>query len=197
MNRSRKDVAMMAVMGVLLLFAAYNFAFKPQQSELSRVRDDLAQVEQNISDTQLLLQAPTDTSGALPGAEPAAARPAVPPDPAMADLLRQLQAVAGTSGVALASVAPTPLSPNPTGQGGSLQISITASGPHASVLAYLEALHSLPRLLVIEQLGISVQPAAADGTSQLDQLQLAARVFTLRPPAGTPVVTVASPTPTP
>ena len=33
MNRSRKDVAMMAVMGVLLLFAAYNFAFKPQQSE--------------------------------------------------------------------------------------------------------------------------------------------------------------------
>ena len=197
MNRSRKDVAMMAVMGILLLFAAYNFVFKPQQSELSNVRDDRAQVEQNIADSQLLLQAPIVTSVALPGAEPAAALPAVPSDPAMADLLRQLQAVADSSGVALASVAPAPLSPNPNGQGGSLQISITASGPHSSVQAYLEALRDLPRLLVIEQVGVTVRPAAADGTPQSDQLQLAARVFTLRPPAGTPVVTVASPPPAP
>ena len=197
MNRSRKDVAMMAVMGVLLLFAAYNFVVKPQQSELSAVRDDRAQVEQNISDARLKLQAPVDTSGAVAGDEPGSAFPAVPSDPAMAELLRQLQAVAESSGVALASLAPTPLSPNPNGQGGSLQISITASGPHASVQAYLEALRNLPRLLVIEQVGVTVQPAALDGTPESDQLQLAARVFTLRPPAGTRVATVASPTPAP
>lgn len=187
MNRSRKDVAMMAVMGVLLLFAAYNFVFKPQQSELSGARDNRAQAEQSISDAQLALQAPIDSSNAVPSADPAAAPLAIPSVPAITDLLRQLQAVADSTGVALASVSPTPLAENPSGPGGSMQISITASGPHTSVQAYLEALRTMPRLLVIEQIGITTQPALSDGTPQADQLQLSARVFTLRPPPGAPV----------
>ncbi len=188
MNRSRKDVVMMAVMGVLLLFAVFNFVFKPQQSKLSALQDDRAQVEQNIVDAELTLQAPIDTANAVPDAEPGAALTAIPPDPAIANLLRQLQAVADEAGVALASVSPTPLGANPSGPGGSVQVAITASGPHASVQAYLEALREMPRLLVIEQIGITVQPASADGAPQSDQLQLAARVFTLRPPAGVEVV---------
>ncbi len=188
MNHSRKDVVMMAVMGVLLLFAVFNFVFKPQQSKLSGLRDDRAQVEQNIVDAELTLQAPIDTTNAVPDAEPGAPLTAIPPDPAIANLLRQLQAVANSSGVALASVSPTPLGPNPSGPGGSLQVAITASGPHASVQAYLEALRNMPRLLVIEQIGITVQAASADGAPQSDQLQLAARVFTLRAPAGLELV---------
>lgn len=188
MNRSRKDVVMMAVMGVLLLFVVYNFVFKPQQSKLSALRDDRAQVEQSISDAELMLQAPIDTANAVPDAEPGAPLTAVPPDPAIANLLRQLQAVADDAGVALASVSPTPLSPNPSGPGGSMQVAISASGPHTSVQAYLEALRNMPRLLVIEQIGITTQPASADGAPQSDQLQLSARVFTLRPPAGVEVV---------
>lgn len=187
MNRSRKDVAMMAVMGVLLLFAAYNFVFKPQQSELSGARDNRAQAEQSISDAQLALQAPIDSSNAVPSADPAAAPLAIPSGSAITDLLRQLQAVADSTGVALASVSPTPLAENPSGPGGSMQISITASGPHTSVQAYLEALRTMPRLLVIEQIGITTQPALSDGTPQADQLELSARVFTLRPPPGAPV----------
>ena len=187
MNRSRKDVAMMAVMGVLLLFAAYNFVFKPQQSELSGARDDRAQAEQNISNARLSLQAPIDASNAVPSADPAAAPLAIPLGSAITDLLRQLQVVADSTGVALASVSPTPLAENPSGPGGSMQISITASGPHTSVQAYLEALRTMLRLLVIEQIGITTQPALSDGTPQADQLQLSARVFTLRPPPGAPV----------
>lgn len=187
MNRSRKDVAMMAVMGVLLLFAAYNFVFKPQQSELSGARDHRAQAEQSVSDAQLALQAPIDSSNAVPSADPAAAPLAIPSGSAITDLLRQLQAVADSTGVALASVSPTPLAENPSGPGGSMQISITASGPHTSVQAYLEALRTMPRLLVIEQIGITTQPALSDGTPQADQLQLSARVFTLRSPPGAPV----------
>ncbi len=193
MNRSRKDIAMMAFMGVLLLFAAYNFVFKPQQSELSGARDDRAQAEQSVSDAQLSLQAPIDSSNAVPSGDPAVAPAplAIPSDPAITNLLRQLQAVADSTGVALASVSPNPLAENPSGPGGSMQISITASGPHASVQAYLDALRTMPRLLVIEQIGIATQPAGADGTPQSDQLQLSARVFTLQPPAGAPVATPA------
>ena len=35
MNRSRKDVTMMVAMAALLIFAVFNFVFKPQRSELS------------------------------------------------------------------------------------------------------------------------------------------------------------------
>jgi Tfp pilus assembly protein PilO len=188
MNRSRKDVVMMAVMGVLLLFVVFNFVFKPQQSKLSGLQDDRAQVEQNIVDAELTLQAPIDAANPVPDAEPGAPLTAIPPDPAIANLLRQLQAAADEAGVALASVSPTPLAPNPSGPGGSMQVAITASGPHASVQAYLEALRNMPRLLVIEQIGVTTQPALADGAPQSDQLQLSARVFTLRPPAGAEVV---------
>ncbi len=41
MNRSRKDVTMMVAMVALLLFAVFNFVFKPQRSELSSARSDL------------------------------------------------------------------------------------------------------------------------------------------------------------
>ncbi len=70
MNRSRKDLAMMALMGVLLLFAVYNFVFKPQQSELSGARDDRATAEQSVSDAQLALLTPIDTSNAVPNTDP-------------------------------------------------------------------------------------------------------------------------------
>jgi Tfp pilus assembly protein PilO len=199
MNRSRKDIAMMAVMGVLLLFAAYNFVFKPQQSTLSGARDHRARAEQSVSDAQLALLAPIDSSNAVPIADPAAAPAAlaIPSDPAITNLLRQLQAMADSAGVALASVSPTPLADNPSGPGGSMQISITASGPHASVQAYLDALRTMPRLLVIEQIGITAAPLGADGAPQSDQLQVSARVFTLSPPAGTSVVDPAAATPAP
>jgi Tfp pilus assembly protein PilO len=194
MNRSRKDVAMMAVMGVLLLFAAYNFVFKPQQSNLAAVRDDRASIEQSVAGAQLDLQTPIASPTTAPSNDPSTASGAIPTKPAIPELLRQLQAVADTTGVLLASVSPTPLSVNPAGPGGSMQIAISASGPHESVQAYLEALRTMPRLLVIEQISIAIQPAAGDGTPQSDQLQLAARVYTLSPPAGTPAATVAPPT---
>ncbi len=61
MNRSRKDITLMFAMGALLLFAVFNFVFKPQRSELAAARSDLQQVEQRITDAELTLRAPTTT----------------------------------------------------------------------------------------------------------------------------------------
>ena len=131
----------------------------------------------------------------MPVADPGAAPPAVPDDPAMAQLLRQLQAVADQTGVTLAAVDPTRLSENPSGPGGSLAVSITASGPHASVRAYLAALRDLERLLVIEQIADNIQLATAEQPQQSDQIQLSVRVFTLQQPpsAAVPVEAPATP----
>ena len=185
MNRSRKDVTMLAAIAAMLLFAVFNFVFKPQRTEVSNAKSNLQGVEQNISDAELKLQAPAITTTTTDGESPAAP-PAIPEDPALTQLLRQLQAVAVQNGVTYAAITPSPLSENPSGPGGSMLMSITASGSHEGVQAYLQGLRDLDRLLVIEQIAITTPPAIAGQPQQPDQLQLSIRVFTLQPPATVP-----------
>ena len=191
MNRSRKDVTMMVAMAALLVFAVFNFVFKPQRSELSTARGNLPPVEQKISDAALQLQAPVSTTTTSPTDGPAAA-PAVPEDPALTQLLRQLQAVAESTGVTYSVITPTPLSENPSGPGGSMAMSIAATGTHDGVQAYVKGLRDLDRLLVIEQISITTPPAVAGQPQQPDQLQLSVRVFTLRAPPSAEIPTTTS-----
>lgn len=177
MNRSRKDIVMLFAIGAMLLFAVFNFVFKPQSAQLSDARSDREAIEQSVSDAQLTLEAPTTTAPLAV----AVAASAVPPDPEIATLLRQLNGIADDAGVTLAAISPTPLAANPHGPGGSLQVSITASGPHAAVMNYVERLRDLDRLAVVEQIGLDTQ-AATDLAPQADQLQLSVRVFTLSAP---------------
>ncbi len=177
MNRSRKDNTMLIVMGVLVLFAAYTFLIRPQGAELSSLRDDRQRVQQQISSAELALLTPVDESGDPSVTDPTGLAVSVPADPAVPTLLRQLQSIAVETGMLHGSISPSPLSVNPSGPGGSLQIAITASGTHDATLAYVQRLRDFDRLFVIEQIGITVQPDATE------QLVLAARVFT----SGTPV----------
>jgi Tfp pilus assembly protein PilO len=191
MNRSRKDVTMMVAMAALLIFAVFNFVFKPQRSELSTARSNLQTVEQKISDAALTLQVPVSTTTTAPIDGPAAA-PAIPEDPALTQLLRQLRAVAESTDVTYSAITPTPLSENPSGPGGSMALSITASGSHDAVQAYVKGLRDLDRLLVIEQISITTPPAVVGEPQQPDQLQLSVRVFTLRAPASAEIPTTTS-----
>jgi Tfp pilus assembly protein PilO len=172
MNRSPKDKAMLSAMGVLVLFAAYNFLIRPQGAELSSVRDERANVEQRVSAAEVDLQAQPDSDQGQPSADVAALELAIPTDPAIATLLRELQAIASETGMSHASISPSPVGPNPAGPGGSLQIAIIASGSHDATLAYVQRLRDLERLVVVEQLAIDVQQDATE------QLQISARVFT-------------------
>ena len=182
MNRSRKDIVLMFAMGAMLVFAVFNFVFKPQRSDLSGARSEVQHVEQDISDAQLTLRAPVNSV-----ADPArASSTAIPETPEISGLLRQLHAIAEASSVTLGSIGPNPLTPNPSGPGGSLTFAINASGPHEAVLAFVQQLRDMDRLTVVEQVGIVRQPAT-DTSSQLDQLQMTVRVFTQLPPAIAPM----------
>ncbi|MGZ6983116.1 MAG: hypothetical protein ACXVH5_13195, partial [Ilumatobacteraceae bacterium] len=61
MKRSRKDVTMIAAIAAMLLFAVFNFVFKPQGNELSTSRSDLAAIEKSVSDAKLELKVPVVT----------------------------------------------------------------------------------------------------------------------------------------
>ena len=170
MTRSPKDKAMLTAMGVLVLFAAYNFVIRPQGGKLDALRADRSAVEQQVSDAQLNLQAPPDTSPV--SATPGGADLAIPADPAISPLLRQLQAAATDSGMLYSSIAPAAPGENPAGPGGSIQVAITAAGTHDARLDYVQRLLDLERLFVIEQISITVQPDTTE------QLQISGRVFT-------------------
>ena len=175
MIRSPKDKAMMIAMGVLVLFAAYNFLIRPQGAELSSVRDERANVEQKVSDAQVALLAQPDPEQVQSETDVAALDAAIPAQPAIATLLRQLQAIAAESGMSHASISPSTVGANPAGPGGSLQLAIIAFGSHDATLNYVQRLRDLERLVVIEQLAIDVQPDTTE------QLQISARVFTTGP----------------
>lgn len=178
-----KDAKMLIAIVALLLFAGYYFLIRPQAADVAQARVDRAGVEQSVSDLQVLLQGAgaesdvADTSG-VDVAELAAA---IPPDDRLADLLRQLEAIAGASGMVHSSISPSPAGSNPLGPGGSIQVTITATGSYDAARAYLAELTSMPRLVLIEQIGLHQQPGGAEA-----QLQLAIRVFTAAAPVVTP-----------
>ncbi|HEY7626041.1 MAG TPA: hypothetical protein VH761_03195 [Ilumatobacteraceae bacterium] len=174
----------MFVIGALVLFATYNFLFKPQRADLAEARDNVAATAQKVNDAKRILSAPiVQPSGATIDATSVA----VPDHAELAAVLRQLQASADDAGVALISVDPAPLEVNPRGAGGSVLLTIAASGTDASVLGYLELLRDLERVLVVEQVAIDAQP------EQPTQLSVSARVFTREAPAAASEPTIAGP----
>ena len=132
MIRTRKDATMVIAMGVLLLFAVYNFVIRPQGSDLSAVRDERITTEQRVR-SRVGSPGSARHVGKSVGGRPRRPHGVVPADPAVAELLRQLQAIARRRAWRTARSLHRPGGANPNGPGGSLQIGITASGSHESI----------------------------------------------------------------
>lgn len=187
MTRLSKDTKMIILIVALAVFAGYWFLIRPQAADIAQAQDDRAGIEQSVTDLQLLNQGavsePDEAETAEEEAEADAATlsAAIPPDDELTDLLRQLNAIAGESGMVHSSISPSPVGPNPLGPGGSITITITATGSSDDARAYLAQLMSMPRLVLIEQVGLQVQPDSGEA-----QLTLGARVFTAAAPVATP-----------
>lgn len=183
MSRLSKDAKMVIVIVALVLFAGYYSLIRPQTADIAQARDDRAAAEQSVTDLRILLDGDAsdeaDTVAADVDIDELAV--AIPPNDDLSNLFRQLDAIALTSGMAHSSISPSAVAPNPLGPGGSIQITITATGSHDEAREYLTQPMSMPRLVLIEQVGLHVQTGGAEA-----QLQLAARVFTAAAPVATP-----------
>lgn len=184
MNNRRKDLVLLGFMGALVVFAAFYFLIRPQRAERASIRDQRQSVEQTLSETRAVLT-PAQASADEVATDNDALTDAVPAEPRLAELLRQLQAIGHDTGILQQSISPSPLAQNPSGPGGSLQISVTASGSHDAMSVYLQQIRDLPRLTIIEQIGVDSPQDDA-----VEHLQLSIRVFT----QGAPIdVTAATP----
>lgn len=174
MNGKRKDIMMSIAMGLLVVFALYQFLMKPQRAQLASVRNERDNLQQTLTQVQGELVTPAATVPVDAGSAQAVQ---VPAQPGLADLLRMLQTIGQDTGMVQQSVSPSSLGANPSGPGGSLQITIGASGPHAAVAVYLQRIRDLERLAVIEQIGVD-----SPGGDSIGHVQLVLRVFSQQAP---------------
>ena len=149
-----KNAKMPLVLGGLAVVAGYVMIWRPQSSSIDEARQDRRQAEQQLVDLQRVGTATTVVVEAADGSMRQLLLTAVPSAPELATLLRQLQAIATETNMVMGSMTPSPLTANPAGPGGSVQISIGASGSREAADTYLGRLRDLERLLVIEQLSV-------------------------------------------
>jgi len=180
-----KDARMAVVLGGLAAVAGYVMIWRPQSGSLGEAQEkrrdaeeELVRIQDSATTTTVVV---TDGSGDI-------VLVAVPSHPQLSTLLRQLEAIARETGTTVTSMTPAPLGTNPAGPGGSVQISIGASGSRVSTDAYLGRLRDLERLLVIEQVGLqersATAPAPAEDAPEIPEvtLQLTIRAYTADPP---------------
>jgi hypothetical protein len=118
-----------------------------------------------------------------------ALRAAVPGDPQLSELLRQLDTVAAETGVQQSTITPSLPAALTGAVGSSVQVSLSASGATDAASAYLQGLSSLSRMFVVDQVsfrraggsaGVAAANGSGDGATGDDQvqLQLVGHVFT-------------------
>ncbi|MGD9701845.1 MAG: type 4a pilus biogenesis protein PilO [Acidimicrobiia bacterium] len=183
---SSKDTRMAVALGGLVLVAGYVMIWRPQSASLASARYERQDAERQLETLQAQATSTTIVVEAEDGARQEMLLNAVPVSPELAGLLRQLQDVASSTGMSLATLTPAPLTANPAGPGGSVQVSIAVAGARESADTYLGRLRDLERLLVIEQLSVQERPdVASDAAAAVApevQLQLTVRVFTVDGP---------------
>lgn len=177
MSDTRQSVLMVGLVTVLVAGLAYVTVWRPQAANLASASDDLAAAEAQLA----AVPPPSSSATGAPGGEVETGvvlEAAVPADPQLSDLLRQLDTVATNSGVVATAVAPSRLTLDPNGAlTGSISISV--SGPRPAAVAYLAGLAGLPRLVIVEQ--VSLQDAASEASLDQVQLTLTAKVFATAP----------------
>lgn len=185
MRKSENSRVLLGLLIVLAIGAIYVLLIRPQGTALSDARSRTEQAQAGLDSALLTLgQSESRNSPAADaGSIEAALIAAVPPEPRLSSILRDLQAIAVETGMVYASVAPSAPTTNPAGVGGSIQLSINASGTASAADAYLARLRDLPRMAVVEQ--ISKQISTTDA-GQMVSLQITASVFMMDGPSAAP-----------
>ena len=180
-NRETPKGVLLVVAAVLVLVVGYFFAWRPRAAELSRADGERATMEQELT----ALQAANGVGETPTTVDPvdAALAAAVPVDPQLSNLLRQLSGIAEETGVQQKSLTPsTPITVTGV-PGSSIAVTITASGPKTAAVEYLRRVGGLDRVFVVDKVTLNPAPATdatVDPTAPADSvdLEVSGRVFT-------------------
>jgi len=157
-----KNLAVGAVVGLLVLALGYNFLIKPANAQAKKVKADTAAERTKLQPLEAqLAQANIDASHASTfKARLGALKNAVPDSPALANFIRDANGLAVASHVSWVAVTHgTPSTATPPVA--SIALGIQIKGTYEQVVDYLTRLSSLTRLVVVDS--VTLAPAGSTG----------------------------------
>ncbi|WP_426566857.1 type 4a pilus biogenesis protein PilO [Angustibacter sp. McL0619] len=191
MSKTRAWSAGAAVVGVLLIVAAWFLLISPQRSEAASLRDQVTQQENTNATVRLRTQQLKAQFASLPArqAQLAEIKRQMPDNPALPSLVRDLAKYAKAADITLVSVAPAVPAPfvaagttATTGQVSStqqIQTTIVAQGTYAELTLYLQKLQAqMRRAILVENIQLAEDKTTNAPPGSL-QMTLAGKVFIL------------------
>ena len=173
--------------GALLLLAVwFLFLWGPQGNKLSDAKKRTTTAEAQNSQLQLRLARLQAAQKGAPElmATGEALRRAIPATPDLAQFILDANDAATAAGVDFLSISPAPPVPPPGAGPAEVHLQIAVTGSYAEVIDYLDRLDDLPRLVVVDTLGLT--PGATEGGAADDlSVAITARMFTTAVPATT------------
>jgi Tfp pilus assembly protein PilO len=184
---------MVGAAAVLILVAWFALLWSPKGADLADARERRAAAEDQVDQLQLRLGKLEAASRQGPALQSAAdrVRGAVPDTADLAGLVLAVNDAAGQSKVQLLSIIPSPTVTSSTGGPNEIPLAMSVSGDYVQMLGFLDRLLDLPRIVVLDTVGVT--------SSQIDDrvvlnLSMTGRTFTreaVAAPAGPGTATVA------
>jgi type IV pilus assembly protein PilO len=207
-----------AVVGVLLVIAAWFLFISPQRSAAADLRDQTASQQAANDQIRIKTKQLQAQFASLPErqAQLAEIKQQMPDNPALPSLIRDLSSYAESAGVTLVSVAPgspqpeTPTASAPVAPGQpvvaatgaqlmSIPTVVTASGSYSELTLYLQKLQSsMHRAFLVEGIQLAADSSGTAEKSTNDvalQMTVTGKIFQLSTTAAAPT-TVTAPTTT-
>lgn len=207
-----RKVALIALLGVLVVFAGWYMVFwRSESSHLRALKAQESKAVANVSQLEMQLGALKVLQREVPAEKAALSKldQDIPQGPSLDELLDVVNRAATTAGVTLTSVG----TPQPAGWGGSasgqgavsgqntssgpgpqtMSLSISVNGNNAGLLRFITALDSAPRLFVVDNFSLSSSQTSTGATG------LTVETYYVSPASGDPAssfaLTQVGPTP--
>ena len=157
-----KNLAVSILVGVLVVALWWTMLLKPTRAKVAKAKTDTQTQQDKLAPLQTqLAQARRDAAHAAElKAELQSLQLALPNTPALSAFIRDANGIASASGVSWQSV--THAAPTPGADGVmSITVGMQVQGTYGQVIDYLSRLASMKRLLVVDNLQLSVSASAA------------------------------------
>jgi Tfp pilus assembly protein PilO len=166
---------------VVVLALGWLLLVSPKMSEASQLAEETSSAQASNVMAQAKLTTLQQQSKTLPAqkAQLVALQRQIPADPAVADLIRSLNAAATATGVHLDQVTPGALAPIGGGAAGStgglqqMPVMMGTTGSYANQVKFLAAVEHLDRALLVTSVNLAGDPSVAPPAGTIPGLKLA------------------------
>jgi Tfp pilus assembly protein PilO len=196
-----KNVAVIALGVVLVLLLWYRMVYSSMSSQATKSKQATqnAQLQVDALQRQLRQSSGDSAGGQAKKASADELQHAIPVTPGLSNFLRTTDKIRAATGIGFQSI--TPSAPTAVGNVQTINLGIVVQGPYRQVLAYLDALMKTRRLVIVDNVSVTVggssgsSPAPGGATAggpagevfagvggpPTLQVQLTARLFTQAP----------------